>query len=176
MQGLLGKKIGMTRVFDADGQQVPVTVLEVGPCVVVQCKQPERDGYAAVQVGFEEQKESRVARPQQGLFKKAGCAPMRHLHEFAVDTGEAVKVGDRGGGFRGRDRDEQGQGFSGRCAPAWDGGRSHHAWRSFQAPGGIDWLPVLSRTGSQEQAHAGASGERSGDPAEFESGAGSADR
>lgn len=95
MQGLLGKKIGMTRVFDADGQQVPVTVLEVGPCVVVQCKQPERDGYAAVQVGFEEQKESRVARPQQGLFKKAGCAPMRHLHEFAVDTGEAVKVGDR---------------------------------------------------------------------------------
>lgn len=95
MQGLLGKKIGMTRVFDADGQQVPVTVLEVGPCVVVQCKNRDRDGYAAVQVGFLPQKESRADQPRVGHFKKAGCAPLQHLHEFAADAGEDVKVGDQ---------------------------------------------------------------------------------
>jgi len=95
MQGLLGKKIGMTRVFDADGQQVPVTVLEVGPCVVVQCKNQDCDGYTAVQVGFAEQKESRVVKPLLGHFKKAACAPMRHLHEFEIESGEEVKVGDR---------------------------------------------------------------------------------
>jgi large subunit ribosomal protein L3 len=95
MQGLLGKKIGMTRVFDADGQQVPVTVLEVGPCVVVQCKSRDCDGYTAVQLGFAEQKESRVVKPQLGHYKKAACAPMRHLHEFEMESGEEVKVGDR---------------------------------------------------------------------------------
>lgn len=95
MQGLLGKKIGMTRVFNADGQQVPVTVLEVGPCVVVQCKSMDRDGYAAVQVGFEDQKESRVDKPRLGHFKKAECTPMRHLHEFEMESGEAIKIGDR---------------------------------------------------------------------------------
>jgi large subunit ribosomal protein L3 len=95
MQGLLGKKIGMTRVFDADGQQVPVTVLEVGPCVVVQCKNRDGDGYAAAQLGFVEQKESRVDKPHLGHFKKAACAPMRYLHEFEMESGEEVKVGDR---------------------------------------------------------------------------------
>ena len=95
MQGLLGKKIGMTRVFDADGHQVPVTVLEVGPCVVVQCKSLDLDGYRAVQVGFEEQKESRVDKPRLGHFKKATCPPMRHLHEFEMESGEEMKVGDR---------------------------------------------------------------------------------
>ena len=95
MQGLLGKKIGMTRVFDASGHQIPVTVLDVGPCVVVQCKTRDHDGYTAVQVGFMEQKESRVDKPQLGHFKKAASPPMRHLHEFEVESGEEIKVGDR---------------------------------------------------------------------------------
>ena len=82
MPGLLGKKIGMTSVFSADGKNVPCTVIEVGPCVVTQIKTLEKDGYEAVQVGFQEAKEKHTTRPLQGHFKKAGVAPHRHLAEF----------------------------------------------------------------------------------------------
>ena len=82
MPGLLGKKIGMTSVFSADGKNVPCAVIEVGPCVVTQIKTVENDGYAAVQVGFQEKKEKHTTRPEAGHFKKAGVAPMRHLAEF----------------------------------------------------------------------------------------------
>ena len=72
----------MTSVFSADGKNVPCTVIEVGPCVVTQIKTVENDGYAAVQVGFQEKKEKHTTRPEAGHFKKAGVAPMRHLAEF----------------------------------------------------------------------------------------------
>lgn len=94
MQGILGRKIGMTRVFGEEGHQVPVTVIEVGPCVVVQRKTKPVDGYEALKVGFGGDKESRVSKPLMGQFKAAGVAPQRHVHEFAADDGDALKAGD----------------------------------------------------------------------------------
>jgi len=93
MPGLLGKKIGMTSVFSADGKNVPCTVIEVGPCVVTQVKTVEVDGYEAVQVGFVEKKEKHTTKPMMGHFEKAGVAPMRHLAEFKGYETE-YKAGD----------------------------------------------------------------------------------
>ena len=93
MPGLLGKKIGMTSVFSADGKNVPCTVIEVGPCVVTQIKTVEVDGYEAVQVGFEDKKEKHTNKPEMGHFKKAGVTPKRHLAEFKGFETE-YKLGD----------------------------------------------------------------------------------
>ena len=82
MPGLIGKKIGMTSVFSAEGKNLPCTVIEVGPCVVTQVKTIENDGYEAVQLGFQEKKEKHTSNPEKGHFKKAGVAPQRHLAEF----------------------------------------------------------------------------------------------
>jgi large subunit ribosomal protein L3 len=82
MPGLLGKKIGMTSVFSAEGKNLPCTVIEVGPCVVTQIKTEENDGYKAVQLGFQEKKEKHTPKPEAGHFKKAGVAPQRYLAEF----------------------------------------------------------------------------------------------
>ena len=94
MQALIGKKIGMTRVYDDAGVQVPVTVVQVGPCTVVQRKSAKPDGYEAVQLGFEEQKESRLSKPLQGHFKKAGAKPAKVLREVRLAKGEDPKAGD----------------------------------------------------------------------------------
>lgn len=94
MPGLIGKKIGMTSVFSADGKNVPCTVIEVGPCVVTQVKSDETDGYNAIQLGFEEKKEKSTTNPEVGHFKKAGVAPMRHLAEFK-DFGDRFKLGEK---------------------------------------------------------------------------------
>jgi len=94
MQGLLARKIGQTEIFDDQGVQIHVTVLQVGPCVVVQRKNAARDGYEAVQLGFEEQKESRLTKPELGHFKKMGVPPRRVLREFPLDPGEDLKAGD----------------------------------------------------------------------------------
>ncbi len=93
MPGLLGKKIGMTSVFSADGKNVPCTVIEVGPCIVTQVKTVETDGYDALQLGFEDKKEKHTTCPMQGHFKKAGVSPKRHLAEFKGFDGE-YKLGD----------------------------------------------------------------------------------
>ena len=93
MPGLLGKKIGMMSVFSADGKNVPCTVIEAGPCAVTQVKTIEKDGYEAVQVGFQDQKESRISAPLAGHFKKAGVTPKRHLAEFKGYETE-LKLGD----------------------------------------------------------------------------------
>ncbi len=82
MPGLIGKKIGMTSVFSADGRNVPCTVIEAGPCVVTQVKTQEKDGYAAVQLGFEDEKEKHLTQPEIGHFKAANVTPKRHLAEF----------------------------------------------------------------------------------------------
>ena len=82
MPGLIGKKIGMTSVFSADGKNIPCTVIEVGPCVVTQVKTVENDGYAALQLGFIEKKEKHTTKPEAGHFATAGVAPQRHLAEF----------------------------------------------------------------------------------------------
>ena len=93
MPGLIGKKIGMTSVFSADGKNVPCTVIEVGPCVVTQVKTEATDGYAALQLGFEEQKEKHLTQPELGHFRKAGVTPKRHLAEFK-GFGDNYKTGD----------------------------------------------------------------------------------
>ena len=93
MPGLLGKKIGMTSVFSADGKNVPCTVIEAGPCVVTQIKTVETDGYEALQLGFEEKKDKHTTKPEAGHFTKAGVAPQRHLVEFKGFEGE-FKLGD----------------------------------------------------------------------------------
>ena len=93
MPGLIGKKIGMTSVFSADGKNVPCTVIEAGPCVVTQIKTVENDGYEAVQVGFREKKEKHTSKPEAGHFKAAGVAPQRHLVEFKGFEQE-FKLGD----------------------------------------------------------------------------------
>ena len=94
MQTLIGKKIGMTRVYDESGVQVPVTVVQVGPCVVVQRKSAKPDGYEAVQLGFQEQKESRLTKAEQGHFKKAGAKAQKIVREVRVEADEAAKAGD----------------------------------------------------------------------------------
>ena len=93
MPGLLGKKIGMTSVFSADGKNVPCTVIEVGPCVVTQVKTVENDGYEALQLGFVEKKDKHTTKPMAGHFKKAGVKPQRFLAEFKGFDGEH-KAGD----------------------------------------------------------------------------------
>jgi len=94
MQGLIGKKIGMTSVFDANGKNVPCTVVEVGPCVVTQIKTAEKDGYEAAQVAYGEMKEKNANKAMIGHFKKAGTSPKRRIAEFGLDPGEKVQLGD----------------------------------------------------------------------------------
>ena len=93
-KGLIGKKIGMTQIFDAETKEaIPVTVVEVGPCTVTQIKTEEVDGYCAAQVGYLEQKPQRVTKPQMGHFQKAGTGAFKVLKEFSVPSAEC-KVGD----------------------------------------------------------------------------------
>lgn len=92
---LIGKKVGMTQVYDADNRLVPVTVVEVGPCPIVQVKTSDSDGYSAVQIGYGPQKEHRVSKPLKGHFAKAGVEPVQTLSEFRTESiDEEFKVGD----------------------------------------------------------------------------------
>ena len=93
MEGMIGKKVGMTQVYDADGNRTCVTVIEVGPCPVVQLKTLDKDGYVAAQVGFGAQKKQRLAKAQQKHFEKAGVETTKVLKEFALDAGETLEVG-----------------------------------------------------------------------------------
>ena len=93
MKGILGKKIGMTQIFSEAGEMIPVTVIEAGPCVVTQLKNEETDGYKAVQLGFEDQKEHRLTKPAKGHFAKAGVACKKYLGEFRLDEDENYEVG-----------------------------------------------------------------------------------
>ncbi|MCL1850206.1 MAG: 50S ribosomal protein L3 [Bacteroidetes bacterium] len=95
MSGLIGKKIGMTSIFDASGKIVPCTVLEAGPCVVTQVKTVEKDGYNAIQLGFDEKKEKRTTKALQGHFAKAGTTPKKIVREFTrFEEGHQKKFGD----------------------------------------------------------------------------------
>ncbi len=93
-KGILGKKLGMTQVFAADGKIIPVTVVEAGPCVVVQKKTQATDGYTAVQVGFGALKEKHATKPAKGHFAKHGVKATRYLREFRLDNIDALNVGD----------------------------------------------------------------------------------
>ena len=94
MPGLIGKKIGMTSVFGADGKNIPCTVIEAGPCVVTQLRTVEKDGYAAVQLAYDETTEKHASAPLMGHFKKAGTTPHKKLVEFPADFGRELNLGD----------------------------------------------------------------------------------
>ena len=93
-KGIIGKKLGMTQIFDENGLVIPVTVIEAGPCYVVQKKTTATDGYEAVQLGFEDLREKLVNKPRAGHFKKAGVSAKRHLKEFRLDNAADMNVGD----------------------------------------------------------------------------------
>ena len=93
-KAIIGKKVGMTQFFDEAGHVVPVTVIEAGPCVVVQKKTAEKDGYSAVQLGFQDVEEKKLTKPEAGHIKKAGVAPKKVLKEFQLDDAADMNVGD----------------------------------------------------------------------------------
>lgn len=145
MIGMIGKKVGMTRFFDASGTSVPATLVEAGPCTVIQVKTEEKDGYSAVQLGYLEQKEKRVTKPALGHFKKAETLPHRILKEFRDFDGD-VKAGDKlsvelfreGGRVHVTGR-SKGRGFAGVVKRHGFGGgpKSHGQSDRLRAPGSI---------------------------------------
>ena len=150
MPGLIGKKIGMTSVFDSNGKNIPCTVIEAGPCVVTQVRTEEKDGYAAVQLAYDEKKEKQTSAALQGHFKKANTTPKRKLVEFPNDFKKEMRLGDtltvndifdpslidwvdvtgisKGKGFQGVVKRH---GFSG------VGGQSHGQHNRLRAPGSL---------------------------------------
>ncbi|MFA6244904.1 MAG: 50S ribosomal protein L3 [Candidatus Hydrogenedentales bacterium] len=143
--GLLGKKLGMTRVFTEDGRWVDVTVLEAGPCTVVQRKTGENDGYDAVQVGYGEKKEARCVKPVLGHFKKASITPKQTLREFRVAPEDPLKMGDelRADFFQVGDHVDvagtsKGRGFAGvHKRHGFRGGPGGHGSNFHRRPGSI---------------------------------------
>ncbi len=146
MEGILGRKLGMTQIFLADGATVPVTVVEAGPCVVVARRTNDKDGYDAVQLGLVEAKPPRrVTRPMQGHFKRAGVTPTRRLVEFAVAPEETWNLGDqvKVSIFQEQDYVDvvgngKGKGFQGVMKRhGFAGGRASHGSMFHRAPGSI---------------------------------------
>lgn len=154
MEGILGKKLGMTQIFTADGTAVPVTVVKAGPCLVVQLKTTERDGYEAAQLGLVEDRPPRhVTKPMAGHFAKAGVTPSRHLMEFKLDAGETVAPGDtiKVSNFAENDYVDvvgtsKGKGFQGVVKRHhFRGGRASHGSMFHRAPGSIGSSSFPSR-------------------------------
>ena len=145
MKGLIGKKLGMTSIYDEAGVAVPVTVIEAGPCVVVQQKTNEKEGYSAVQLGYEDQKEQRMSKPALGHLKKAGASAKRILREIRMDGSSEVAVGDEitAGVFEGVTYVDvtatgKGRGFQGVVKRyGFGGGRASHGGGWTRRPGSI---------------------------------------
>jgi large subunit ribosomal protein L3 len=93
-KAIIGKKVGMTQIFDETGKVIPVTVIEAGPCTVIQKKTNEKEGYTSVQLGFEDVQEKKLSKPIKGHFKKSGTAPKKYLREFRLESANAMEVGD----------------------------------------------------------------------------------
>ena len=93
-KAIIGKKVGMSQIFDADGKVIPVTVIEAGPCVVTQKKTVEKDGYKAVQLGYEDVLECKLTKPEMGHLAKANVSPKRHLREFDLNKADEMNIGD----------------------------------------------------------------------------------
>ena len=148
MPGLIGKKIGMTSVFGADGKNIPCTVIEAGPCVVTQLRTLEKDGYEAVQLAYDEIKEIHASEPLKGHFKKAGTTPKRKLVEFPADfegelkLGATITVGDIMNDVKFVDvvGTSKGKGFQGvvhRYHFAGVGGATHGQHNRLRKPGSL---------------------------------------
>jgi large subunit ribosomal protein L3 len=167
VEGIIGRKVGMTQVYAEDGQAFPVTVIQAGPCVVVQRKSKDKDGYAAVQLGLvESRKVKHVTKAMKGHFDKAGLPPCRVLREFRVADGAEVKVGDKvsveqfapGDSIRvtGTSR---GHGFQGVVKRHhFRGGAATHGSMFHRAPGSIGASAFPSRTlkGMRAAGHMGS--------------------
>ena len=145
LKGLIGKKVGMTRLFTDGGRQVPVTLLELGPCSVVQVKTPEREKYAALQIGFGVKKAARTNKPAKGHYAKAGLEPMQVLQEFRVDDPGSYTVGQalNADMFMVGEKvnitgTSKGRGFTGVVKRhGFGGGRDTHGCTTHDAPGSI---------------------------------------
>jgi large subunit ribosomal protein L3 len=145
MNGILGKKLGMTHIFGEDGSVIPVTVVETHLGTAVSIRTKENNGYEAVQGGFEECKESRLSKPVLGQFKKAGLSPMRHLHEFEISEGETVEAGSTWdlSIFEGTEKvsvsgTSKGRGFAGTTKRyGFTRGPETHGSHNIRAPGSI---------------------------------------
>ncbi|PYQ12075.1 MAG: 50S ribosomal protein L3 [Acidobacteria bacterium] len=167
VQGIIGKKVGMTQVYAEDGRAIPVTVIQAGPCVVVQRKSKEKDGYSSVQLGLvEDRKVKRVTRAMKGHFDKAGLPPCRVLREFTVGDGEELKVGDKVSVDLFAPGDvvdvvgvSKGKGFQGVVKRHhFRGGDATHGSMFHRAPGGIGASAFPSRVlkGLRAAGHMGS--------------------
>ncbi len=154
MNGILGRKVGMTQIYVEDGTAIPVTVIKAGPCLVVQRKTVETDGYEAVQLGLvEDRPMKKVTRPQAGHFKKAGVAPTRHLEEFEAAPGDGGNPGDEVKVSIFQEAEwvdiigtSKGKGFQGVMKRhGFGGGRSSHGSMFHRAPGSIGSSAYPSR-------------------------------
>ena len=142
-KGIIGKKLAMTQIFDEKGNVIPVTLIEAGPCVVAQKKTVENDGYAAVQLAYEDAKEKHLTKAELGHFKKAGITPKRHLKEFRLDDCSALEVGSvvTVDTFAAGDKVDvtgitKGRGYTG-CVKRW----GHHILRMTHGTGPIHRQP-----------------------------------
>jgi len=167
LKEIIGKKIGMTQIFHEDGEVIPVTVIQAGPCTVVQVKTPDRDLYGAVQLGFEEKKSKRLSKPLQGHFAKAGVPGFRYLRECRIEDPKDFQVGQTitVESFQVGDRVDvigisKGKGFMG-VVKRWNfrGGNATHGSMFHRAPGSIGASSYPSRTwpGQKMGGHMGNS-------------------
>ena len=168
MPGLIGKKIGMTSVFGADGKNIPCTVIEAGPCVVTQIRTVEKDGYAAVQLAYDEISEKHASKALKGHFEKAGTTPKRKLVEFKADFAKELQLGDtitvadvfEGVQFVDVVGTSKGKGFQGvvkRHGFAGVGGQTHGQHNRLRHPGSLGACSWPSRVfrGTRMAGHMG---------------------
>ena len=168
MPGLIGKKIGMTSVFGADGRNIPCTVIEAGPCVVTQIRTVEKDGYAAVQLAYDEISEKHASKALKGHFEKAGTTPKRKLVEFKADFEQELKLGDtltvadifEGVSYVDVVGTSKGRGFQGvvkRHGFAGVGGQTHGQHNRLRHPGSLGACAWPSRVfkGTRMAGHMG---------------------
>lgn len=152
-KAIIGKKVGMTQIFNADGKVIPCTVIEAGPCVVTQLKTEEKDGYNAVQFGFEDVKEARLNKPQKGHLKKAGDSLKKYLKEFRFEDCTMFQLGDVvkadmfvEGDFVDVTGTSKGKGFAGVIKRyGFAGGPGGHGAHFHRAPGSVGQCATPSR-------------------------------
>jgi len=153
MEGILGRKLGMTQIYVEDGTAIPVTVIKAGPCLVVQRRTAAADGYEAVQIGLVEERPAKVSKPAAGHFKKAGVAPVRKLEEFDLTPGEELNAGDEVKASIFQEKDwvdvvgtSKGKGYQGVMKRhGFGGGRATHGSMFHRAPGSIGASAYPSR-------------------------------
>ncbi|HEX3551865.1 MAG TPA: 50S ribosomal protein L3 [Thermoanaerobaculia bacterium] len=168
MDGILGRKVGMTQIFVEDGTAIPVTVIKAGPCLVVQRKTAKADGYEAVQIGLVEERPAKVSKPAAGHFKKAGVAPVRRVEEFDLTPGEELNAGDEVKASIFQEKEwvdivgtSKGKGYQGVMKRhGFGGGKATHGSMFHRAPGSIGSSAYPSRVMKGMRAGGRMGGER----------------